>query len=598
MYRDQGVSASTYNGRWDAESIHGCECDAGHQGFDCSLKTCNFGDDPMTTGQQDEVQLLRCSFDPAVAGKALVLRFRRETTAVFDGSASASQMEALLEALQSINDVSVTFRSASGAVTSFCDSSTSPSSNIVEIRFLTETGDVPDIQVLNGDGTALSEADKLLIVTAFDGTQLARGGDNAAIVSVRGSKEWTPCSGRGRCETDTGVCQCYTGFASSNRRGDAGDFADCGFASQPITSCPGMAIECSGHGRCSGHPQYVCTCEAGWIGGDCGERTCPAGKAWFDLASAADLAHSAAECSNRGNCDRTTGQCRCQEGFSGEACSKLQCPGTDAIAGTTCSGHGFCYTMAGMAQEATTNGVHTPFTYGRDRNSGDTWDHDSNQGCICNDGFHGYDCSLRSCPVGDDPTTTGQYDEVQTLDCAHVGGAPTFKLRFRRQTTGPISFAATAMDVAAALEGLSTIGKISVTFTVGHSQACSSTGTNTMTFSFSTENGDVPSIEVVRNMGYTQGTDLNFSPVAAATESTKGTTETDVCSGRGLCNHITGNCECFIGFGSSDGSGGAGGVADCGYREPFVPTKSDRTKIDARTAAAIAWANANKYGGY
>jgi hypothetical protein len=254
--------------------------------------------------------------------------------------------------------------------------------------------------------------------------------------------------------------------------------------------------------------------------------------------------------------------------------------------------------MAGLAQEATTNGVLTPFTYGRDRNSGDTWDHDSNQGCICHDGFQGYDCSLRSCPAGDDPTTTGQFDEVQTLSCAHVGGSPTFKLRFRQETTAAIAFSATAAEVAAALQDLPTIGTIAVVFDAGSAQACSSAGITLMTFSFQTENGDVPPIELVENAGYVQGTTLNFSPVAGATESTKGTTETDECSARGLCNHATGNCECFVGFGSSDGSGGAGDIADCGYREPYVPTKLDQGKIDTRTEAAIAWANANKYGGY
>merc|ERR1712224_403928 len=30
-----------------------------------------------------------------------------------------------------------------------------------------------------------------------------------------------------------------------------------------------------------------------------------------------------AECSNRGHCDRTTGQCACMQGFTGEACSEL-----------------------------------------------------------------------------------------------------------------------------------------------------------------------------------------------------------------------------------------------------------------------------------
>ena len=33
------------------------------------------------------------------------------------------------------------------------------------------------------------------------------------------------------------------------------------------------------------------------------------------------------------------------------------------------------------------------------------WDKDITQQCVCDRGFEGWDCSQRSCPVGDDPTT-------------------------------------------------------------------------------------------------------------------------------------------------------------------------------------------------
>lgn len=44
----------------------------------------------------------------------------------------------------------------------------------------------------------------------------------------------------------------------------------------------------------------------------------------------------------------------------------------------------------------------------------ESWDADMNVGCVCEDGWGGYDCSTRECPYGDDPLTTGQR-EVQTI---------------------------------------------------------------------------------------------------------------------------------------------------------------------------------------
>lgn len=118
-----------------------------------------------------------------------------------------------------------------------------------------------------------------------------------------------------------GDCICYEGYGSSNQYGEIGTAGDCGHLLTPITACPG-ATECSGHGVCHDHPTYRCECDKGWQGGDCSERTCPFDFAWFDDPSADDYAHEMAECSNRGICNRITGECSCGKGFTGTACER------------------------------------------------------------------------------------------------------------------------------------------------------------------------------------------------------------------------------------------------------------------------------------
>ena len=46
------------------------------------------------------------------------------------------------------------------------------------------------------------------------------------------------------------------------------------------------------------------------------------------------------------------------------------------------------------------------------------WDADAIQGCVCDTGFDGYDCSRRRCPYGIDPLSSGTpRRETITLVC-------------------------------------------------------------------------------------------------------------------------------------------------------------------------------------
>ena len=124
--------------------------------------------------------------------------------------------------------------------------------------------------------------------------------------------------------------------------------------------------------------------------------------------------------------------------------------------------------MREMALLATTNGDSDPKIYGGDPNNGNTWDADRIYGCICDEGYTGFDCSQRSCKYGDDPNTYGQVNEVQLFECA--GTAGTLTLSFRQKTTLPIPYNATRQELEAALEWLTNIGDVIVLFSSGSVQ--------------------------------------------------------------------------------------------------------------------------------
>lgn len=325
------------------------------------------------------------------------------------------------------------------------------------------------------------------------------------------------------------------------------------FAVASITNCPGE-IACSGHGVCAGYPTYRCECSNGWTGSDCSEMTCPYGRSWYSLPTANDVGHlGKTECSDMGVCDRTYGVCNCMEGFEGAACERLKCPGDPE-----CSDHGKCMTMALLAKQNKTNGVLTPFTYGSIPNDAAVWDYDKVQGCLCDDGFAGYDCSLRTCPTGDDPMTSGQLDEVQDLYCEDDGDG-YLKLTFREATTTTIAASATVATLQAALEALPTVQKVKV-LNLNTTDSVCSVGGQLLRVSFLAAHGDLPLLELT----------TSYITAAHVKEFLKGTKEVLECSGRGLCDHSTGLCTCFTGFGSSDGMGGPGTMGDCGYADPII----------------------------
>ena len=288
--------------------------------------------------------------------------------------------------------------------------------------------------------------------------------------------------------------------------------------------------------------------------------SCPYDYEWFGIPDADDTAHMTkqVECSGKGVCDRTVGVCYCNLGFTGAACQYMSCPGDS----NPCYGHGQCLDMATLATLKDVNGELAGYTYGLVPNDPSTWDATRIYGCHCDAEYQGYDCNQLKCLHGDDPDTANQFDEVQLFTCTDADAIGSFILTFREKSTTPILPSATIAQLKTALEGLSTIGELSIT-TVDPASTiktvCAPSPGQKLNIQFLTEHADLPMIRVKS---------LTIDSLHIS-ESIRGNKEVIECSGRGICDYLTGFCKCFSGYGSSDRRGGHGPHGDCGFIEPL-----------------------------
>eukprot|EP00501_MAST-03F_sp_TOSAG23-6_P000318 GSMAST32.ASY1.ANO1.325.1 assembled CDS len=317
-------------------------------------------------------------------------------------------------------------------------------------------------------------------------------------------------------------------------------------ASYIHAACPN---NCSGKGTCSGQ---TCTCYPGYgYSNDCSQQVCPSGEAWFDKPSGSTVAHSLVECSNAGKCNRRTGVCICFDGWEGDNCAKKSCP-------NNCSQHGVCKTTSQAAkyygpQSQLGSGLGPVYT---------NWEKNTMGICACDVGYTGPDCSLKTCPKGDNPKTTGQSNVVVTITTGAAGGtlAGTFSLLYQGFEATFTADGANATDSTCASSIISALSNVAATSTCTVGTADAEGGvTYTLGLVFTQQaslnniysQGTIPTVESFQCFtddvtgGTTPTCTVAVNPTNVAVSNI---VEYEYCAGNGICDFTSGQCTCFSGY--------------------------------------------------
>ena len=131
----------------------GCSCDHNLNGYDCSLKKCPRGDDPLTTSQVNEVQILKCTSNKG----SFTLYYNGVPSKTISHSANSATVTSALLSIPALTGLKVTF--SLGSKSSVC----SLTANVVSIEFTEQFGPQnPLVSVV--DATLTAEGGSVVII--------------------------------------------------------------------------------------------------------------------------------------------------------------------------------------------------------------------------------------------------------------------------------------------------------------------------------------------------------------------------------------------------------------------------------------------------
>jgi len=212
-------SMQTYT-TWDKSKIQACVCDPYYEGTDCSLRQCPRGDNILTLNEISTVQQIQITHDDAsTTGTAISGTFTITFTDLYGGvwttrpisigaaaANTAANIETGLKGLpnQVIEDIDCT---AAGSVPA------GEQGHSVQCTFTSDhNSGVQNLMKINYTGCTRAGCTPL-----YAGVSGASG-DNIKTVSVtdvtagNAHKEAKLCSEHGLCDTETGLCNCFSGY--------------------------------------------------------------------------------------------------------------------------------------------------------------------------------------------------------------------------------------------------------------------------------------------------------------------------------------------------------------------------------------------------